>query len=193
MTSSPLPPSIKGAALRPLAAAVNALVDSGKLAVTELDAALGPDEVTMLESEIAAGLWYPVASFDQMGLLLCRQAGSADPAWIAGFCREHAESLLADGPYGSFVERRRRLGVRAGTALVKLSELLLSFGEWSYAGDPRHGFLLEVRDAAPMSELLQHAAGGFVTHIAAAMMERPIEVSSERPAPDRVLYRGRPA
>lgn len=195
MSSSPmsLPPSVKGAALVPLAAAVNELVEAGKLAVTELDAVLSPDEVALLENGIAPSLWYPVECFDHLLMLLSRQTGSSDPAWIARLGRESAPGLFEDGPYASFVEGSRSLGERAGVALVKLSQLLLSFGEWSYAGSAQRAFVLEVRDAEPMSEWLQHAAGGFIEYLAGEMAGRAIEVDSQRLAPDRVLYRGRPA
>jgi hypothetical protein len=50
---------------------------------------------------------------------------------------------------------------------------------------------VEVHDARALPETSLLSAAGFMAHLAERVLDRPVVVTSERPAPDRVTYRGR--
>jgi hypothetical protein len=186
-------PSIKGVVLRPLVARVNRLLDQGKLDHGEVERRLDDDDLALLDNEesIEATLWYPIVCQDRLLRLVRDCVGGGDDRVIVEFAQETAKELLESPSYAALVAGASKMGERAGVALVKISELVFSFSQWMYCGESLADFRVEVSGAEELPESSQLAAAGFMAHLAERVLGRPVAITSERPSPDRVVYRGR--
>ncbi|MGH0036836.1 MAG: hypothetical protein ACQGVK_17560 [Myxococcota bacterium] len=186
-------PSIKGVVLRPLVRHVNRLIDQGKLDFVEVESRLDDDDLALLENEesIEATLWYPVACQDRLLGLIRDCFGGGEDRVIVEFAREAAAELLESPSYAALVSGAAKMGERAGVALVKISELVFSFSQWSYHGESLADFRVEVDDAEALPETSQWAAAGFIGHLAERVLGRPVAITVERPSVGRVVYHGR--
>ena len=53
----------------------------------------------------------------------------------------------------------------------------------------RRAYLIEVTEAAALPEVARLAAEGFIGFVSARLSDAPLCVTSERPEPDRILFR----
>lgn len=186
-------PSVKGVVLRPLLSRVNRMLDQGKLDFAEAERRLTDDDWALLENEasVQSTLWYPIACQDRLLSVVRDCFGGGDDAVIVEFARETAAELLDTPTYAALVEGALRMGDRAGVGLVKISELVFSFSEWTYHGESLADFRVEVSNAGALPVTSQLAAAGFMAHLAERVLGRAVAITSRRPSPDRVEYRGR--
>jgi hypothetical protein len=65
---------------------------------------------------------------------------------------------------------------------------MFNFTAWSYRLDGDTS-IIEVTDAAELPEVSRWAVQGFLQYTVSRLRDTPVVVESERPAPDRVVYR----
>jgi hypothetical protein len=181
-------PAIKGLTLGPTCDRINALVTSGRISQGDLEAALLPEDLRFLEEGPAPTLWYPIASVARLNELLIRESGGDGPKLMRELGAGALASLRQGGGSRLFLDGIRKLGNRAGEALVQLARLLLNFGEWSYCqSSPQHA-VIEARQVQQLPETLRFAIEGLIQVIVPEILGMAVTVSSERPAPDQVLF-----
>ncbi|HBZ68766.1 MAG TPA: hypothetical protein DEP35_03050 [Deltaproteobacteria bacterium] len=181
-------PSIKGLTLGPTCDRVNALVEKGRMSQRDLEATLHPEDLRLLEEGPAPTLWYPIASVARLNELLIRESGGDGPKLMRELGAGALDSLLQGGGSRLFLEGIRKLGNRASDALVELARLLLNFGEWNYRQDSPQHAVIEARQVQPLPETLRFAIEGLIEVMIPEFLGMTVIVSSERPAPDRILF-----
>jgi len=181
-------PSIKGLTLGPTCDRVNALVESGRISRTDLEATLHPEDLRLLEQKPVPTLWYPIDSVARLNELLIRESGGDGLKLMRELGAGALELLLQGGGSRFFLDGIRKLGNHSGEALVQLARLLLNFGEWSYLEpSPQHA-VIEAREVKALPESLRFAIEGLIQVLVPKFLGISVIVSSERPAPDRILF-----
>jgi hypothetical protein len=86
------------------------------------------------------------------------------------------------------------LDAKAGRRLVTLGSAFYNFMQWEYvAGEDASQFTIHVTDAAAWCEELRFISEGFMEVVASRSSQREFRITSERVAPDHVVFRGRSA
>ena len=75
-------PSIRGATLRGVCDAVRLLRDEQRISQPELERALTPDDLALLDDEISDAAWYAIGSYDRLLTLLARREGADQPEYL---------------------------------------------------------------------------------------------------------------
>lgn len=191
-------PCIKGIALISVVDDVRRLRDESRISEGLLHARLEPLELHWLEEKIQAALWYPIAGYERLTRLLLEVEGHGDPDYVVRRGAAAAARLFEAGIYiqlqhGEQRGAEARTGGRAfderdGKLMTTLSGSMFNFTRWSYRleGDE---VVIEVGDAAAFPEVSRLAAQGLIGYIASRVRDHEIEVRSDRPAPDRVVFR----
>jgi hypothetical protein len=170
---------------------VNALVASGRLSQSDLETALHPEELQLLEQGPAPTLWYPLDSVARLNELLIRESGGDGPKVMRELGAGALELLLHGSGSRVFLDGVRKLGNHSGEKLVQLARLLLNFGEWNYRQlSPQHA-VIEASQVKPLPETLRFAIEGLIEVMAPKFLGKTVIVSSERPAPDRIFFNSR--
>jgi hypothetical protein len=191
-------PSIKGSALSSVVEDVNRLRAEGAIADETLEKALAPEDVAILAQEVQTALWYPIESYRRLTELLLGTEGRGDPAYVIQRGERAGERLFDAGIYVQLQhgEEKARASRRGGSAfherdgrlMVSLSGAMFNFTAWEYRLDG-DAAIIEVKDAADFPEVSRWAVQGFLQYTVSRLREMPVVVESERPAPDRVVYR----
>ena len=181
-------PSLKGATV---AYAVKRLLvhrETGKLTDDLLDSHLEPDDREILENRVAPTLWYPLENYDRLVLLLREIEGGAGDEWWIQYGEESAGEILTYAPIQLMLKGARRFGPRAGSVLVKMSQLYFNFTRWQFEGDSLESFHVEVHEAEGMSEICRLIILGFLRYLARDFVGHDVEIVSSRPTEDLILY-----
>ena len=74
--------------------------------------------------------------------------------------------------------------------MTSLAGAIFNVSRWRYRGHPedRNVNRIEVTGAAELPEVSRFAAQGFIEYMASRMTGVTVLVSSERPAPDRIVF-----
>lgn len=189
----PLEPSVKGIVVQLAVDAVNQLLAQGKLSREALEARLEADDLNILDQKVLPGLWYGLASFDRL-LDVATADGRAHggPEAVAELGRRSAPQLLDSEHYGALVDAARGAGKLAGPRLLRLAPLLVNFGRWSFKPDGKSASV-EVSEATGFPEILRYLAQGLIAYLSERVGGRPVQVASQRPAPDRIVFAIDPA
>jgi hypothetical protein len=182
--------SIKGIAFQFVWNGLDDLRREGKLDRAELEARLPAEDLELLDQEVVSGLWYPITSFRRLLAFALEKEGRPPSNWPQrGY--EVAEILLANKTYKDFLAAAVQRGDRSGFTLTQLGTLLLNFSKWSFEEEPADGsmFHVVVDEAAELPDELIGLAEGFIAFLSLRVLGRPVEVSSERVGPDRVVFR----
>lgn len=189
---------IKGTAIAQVVADVRRLRDAGRIGPEELEEHLEKADRDLLDTEIQPALWYDNAVHARLTDLLRRVEGGGRDAYVVARGAETADRLLESGLY-------QQLRLAAGAAatddpaalrrsirlLLSISGAMYDFGSWRLrrAEEDSSELCIDVEDAGPLTEMNRLTAEGFIGRIATRLQSRPPRVTSERVAPDRVVYR----
>ena len=191
-------PSIKGSALSSVVDDVRTLRDAGQLSAEQLETALEPEDLALLDAKIQAALWYPIECYRRLTELLFEVQGRGDPRYLAdrGACA--AERLWEAGLYVQLQhgEEKAEAARRSGGALSErdarlmttLAGAIFNFTKWRYLTEGDRA-LIEVTEAAALPDVSVHAAAGFLEYVVSRLRKRDTEIDATRPSPDRVEFR----
>jgi hypothetical protein len=198
-------PSIKGSAFQSVIDDLQALVAAGRLSRDALEARLAVTDLQLLDSKVAAGLWYPLDTYARLSELLLEVEGRGDRAYLVRRGARAAERLFAAGLYLQ-LQRGEELGAekrnrnegwtaREGNLMASLAGAIFSVSRWRFEVDPLDPRVqrIQVSEAAALPEVSRLAAQGFVEYTATRLTGAPIAVTSERPTRDRIVFTLRPA
>lgn len=195
-------PCIKGSVFAGVVENAVKLVARGEITREELERRLEPDDVALLDQEIAVSGWYDIRSYDRLNALLLELEGGGEVKYYREQGRATARRLLEAGLYGQ-LEYLQRAAVARETSpqaryeafgrdlrlLTSLSGSILNFSHWKARPDPEREFhyLIEVTDAADMPDSLCWRSDGFVNEMA-TMHGQPDLWAWERPHRDLVVF-----
>ena len=193
-------PSIKGSAFESVVHDLTRLIQTGKIAREAVEARLEAEDLLVLEDKVLPGLWYPLASYRRMSELLWELEGNRDPAYLMARGARSAERLFEAGLYQQ-MQRGEELGAAKrergeawsefdGNLMTSLASTIFNVSRWRYRRHPEDVNVnrIEVTGARELPEVSRWAAQGFIEYMASRMTGVTVLVTSERPAPDRIVY-----
>jgi len=184
-------PCIKGLVLQPAVRRLEHQIELGKIGEPDLDAQLDAEDRWILEQRVAPTLWYPITSYERIvELVRAAEGGVGDAYWVR-FGRENGEDVLESKAVSVFLRSARGFGPRAGIALIKLSQIFFNFAEWSFEGKTLESFTIDVRKATAMPDSVRLGTLGFIIHLVCKFVGDEIDIVSERPSRDHVIFRTR--
>lgn len=197
-------PSIKGSAFQSLVEDVQRLVKEGRVAREELEVRLDAADLPYAEEKVLPALWYPIETYRRFTELLMEIEGGGRPEYVVRRGARAAERLFALGIYQQLrrgeqlAEEIRSSGStwtqQDGALMASLAGAMFNFTSWRFVADPegRGAHRIEVSDAAALPEVARFAAQGFIEYTSTRLARAHVRVTSERPAPDRVVFQLRP-
>jgi hypothetical protein len=193
-------PSIKGSAFQTVVRDVLRLLESGKLPRKVAEARLAAEDLRLLEDKILPGVWYPLTSHERLTELLWEFEGGRDPKYLTARGARAAERLFDAGLYQQ-MQRGEELGAAKrergepwsefdGNLMTSLAAAIFNVSRWRYRRHPEDVLVsrIEVTGARELPEVARWAAQGFVEYMATRMTGVPVQVTSERPVPDRIVF-----
>ena len=185
-------PSVKGVLVRSALERIQSYLASGRLSREQLELRLEREDLALFEKDLVVnGLWYPVARYERL-LDVIYQVEGRRPEALIEFGRSAAESLLGASAFSGIYQATTRRGSHesGGPLLMKLAELMLNFTRWSYVGVSTDEFRVKVSEASDLHEHVRYTAQGLIEHFGSRLFETPLHMTSERPARDRIVFRG---
>jgi hypothetical protein len=186
-------PSVKGVLMQHAVEHLRSELASGRLSREQLTLRLEQEDLALFEKDaIVAGLWYPSACYERMLDLIYEQGGRRSEA-LVDFGRRCAEHLLASSAFTAMFDTIARRSGHESVAplLLRLSEVVINFTRWKYLGPRIDDFAVEVSEAADYHEHARHTVQGMIEAFGSRLFGRQLEVTSERPSRDRILFRSK--
>jgi hypothetical protein len=189
----PAVPSIKATGFQSAADDLDRLVREGRLTRAELEEQLEPEDLPFLGKQLAASSWVPIATYTRALEVLIALEGGRDVAqYLRSRGKRAAERLHKMGLYGQFDATIETWGDRVGTITATMGAVLYNFSRWTVDSDVENrSFRTTVDDARDYPDHLCAITEGFIQYLAERLLPgMKVEVTSERVAPDRVVFRG---
>jgi len=184
-------PCIKGIAFQAVVDDVRRLVSTGEISQEALASALEPSEIAYLDEPVIPTIWYPIGALARYMDLLWRTEGGSRKEFLVQRGSAAAERIFESGIYAKLMATAEGWGGgQVATALINLSTSFYNFMHWRFVGDfDDDEFAVEVSDAEDYPDELRITTEGFMEYLYSRSSKRDLAVTSERPAPDRVIYR----
>jgi hypothetical protein len=192
----PVAGGVKGTAIASVIEDVQRLVADGRLTRDELEARLERDDLALLEEKLLPSSWYSLESYGRLSKLLFEVEGRGSIGYLVERGRRAAERLRAAGLYAQLAVDRERWGERVGQMMMPLGPSIYRDTIWRFEQTRVAGavyFTIEVDVPAHFPDLCRFQTQGFIEHAARHAAGESVDVSSERAAPTRLVFRGRPA
>lgn len=193
-------PSIKGTAFQSVVEDLRRLCETGRLSADGLEARLEAEDLRLLDEKVLPGLWYPLTSYGRLTELLMEVEGGGRTSYVVARGARAAERLFAAGLYHQLArgdeisEKKRATNERwsehEANLMTSLAGAIFSVSRWRFVGDPdgTGTSRIEVSEAAALPEVSRWAAQGFVEYTTSRLSGLRTRVTSERPAPDRIVF-----
>jgi hypothetical protein len=193
-------PSIKGSAFEMVVRDVVRLLESGKLPREVAEVRLEAEDLRLLEDKVLPSAWYPLASHERLSELLWEFEGERDPKYLIARGARAAERLFEAGLFQQ-MQRGEELGAAKrergepwsefdGNLMTSLAGAIFNVSRWAYRRHPDDVYVsrIEVTGAHDLPDVARWAAQGFVEYVATRSTGAPVQVTSERPVPDRIVF-----
>jgi hypothetical protein len=184
---------VKGTAIASVIDDVKRLVAEGRIASEALEAQLEATDLEILEQKTLPSLWYPLETYGRLTALLLEVEGGGNTDYLVERGRRAAERLRTTGLYAQLAVDRARWGERIAQMMIPLGPTLFRDTVWrvgAVAGGDS-SFEIEVDVQASYPDLCRYQTQGFIEYAGSLASGQPIEVTSERVAPRRMVFRGR--
>ena len=187
------PPSIKATAFQPAADDLNRLIESGKVSREEVEARLRSEDLRYLDKQLAATTWVPIDGYRRVVEILIEvEAGGSSPeVYLHNRGVRAAQRLHKAGLYRQFEASSETWGNRVGKIAVTMAAVLYNFTKWSFEiGTERGVFTINVDEASEFPDVARYTAQGYIEYTSRTVSGGNERVTSERPSPARVVFRG---
>jgi hypothetical protein len=187
----------KGSIVIGLVMSLRRLRRAGRIQNEQLSARLSAVALDLLGQKIEIGRWYPMAAFAELVDFEWEVAGARDPEYARQSGAKSAEFLLQSGRYQQLDFAKRTARAESREALVRRTKLIITitatcynFLEVKVGIDATRPNELQItyHNAAEFNEALRYSTEGFMNGVN-AMQGSPRRWTSERAAPDRVVFR----
>lgn len=183
-------PSIKGYAFLPIVRQVRTLIETGVIKDIDAQHRLSDEAMQALETDPGPTLWYPILIHDELLRLLRDVEGGGNDRFLRQHGFDGAADILQARSVSLILTGARALPRRTGFALVRMAQLVLNFGEWSFDGPGLHDFTIQAADIAPLPDSVRTHTEGFISQVATRVVNRKVDCRSTRPTADVILFRG---
>lgn len=186
-------PSIKGTAYGSVHDDLAALVAAGRISRDELETRLSVDDLRYFDAKVLAGNWYPIKSYRALLAVVTDKEsnGKAEEYLIARGWRAAAR-LKEAGIYRQLDPGDgggKTWGARVASIIGSISKLMYNFTSWHVEpGEDATCFHAVVEDATEFVDECRYTAQGFVAYAATMIAGAPVQVTSARSGPDRIVY-----
>jgi hypothetical protein len=197
-------PAIKGSAFQSVVEDVQRLLHEGHLSRDALEVRLDRADLPFLEEKVLPAFWYPIETYRRLSELLMEVEGGGRPEYVVRRGARAAERLFTLGIYQQLrrgekiAEEIRSSGStwtqQDGAIMASLAGAIFNFTSWRFVADAeqRGAHRIEVSDAAALPEVARFAAQGFIEYVSTRLAQAHVRVTSERPSPERIVFRLRP-
>jgi hypothetical protein len=188
-------PALKGFVIQSLWEDLHGLMREGALARETAELRLSARDLDLLDGKIEPALWYPNETYVRYAQLLAEVAGVTDAeSYWTERGRKAVERLLS-GPstVQKMVAGAKSFGNEAGRALMRLPELVLNYGEWSFERMGPSHWVVSVCAAEALPDSLRFSFQGAGERIAQLLSGSQTRVTSSRARLDTVRFEGRTA
>lgn len=185
-----MPPSIKGYAVLPIVQQIRAFVDGGSMKLDEVEQRLSDDALALLDTEPGPTLWYPISLHDEYLTLLQDFEGGRNPNFLHEHGFDSAGEILSAPSISLILSGARALRLNTGPALVRMAQLMLNFGKWSFEGPGMHDFEIDAREVGPLPNSVRWHTEGFISQVATRIVGESVGCQSTRPTRDHIKFRG---
>ena len=183
-------PCIKGTAFDSVLQDVRGLLEDGRLTRGVLGVRLSAEDLALLDAKIAPSSWYPIGCYAWLLEALCDAEAAGQPeAYLFRRGTIAAERLHAAGIYPQLDASGEKLGLRVLPLVISIAGSIYNFMHWQVEIDPAgDAFQVSLDGATAYPNVARFAAEGFLACTTERIIGRKVEVWSERPAPDRVIF-----
>ena len=184
-------PSVKGIMFSSAVDRVRHLIDTGQVDQDNVVKALEPQDLEYLKDPIMPTLWYPIGVCSRYLELLWEIDGKRHPGYLAQRGATAAERIFSEGIYAKVMKTAENWGGnQIARALIDLAAQFYNFMRWELVGNFHDDeYAVEVHDAAEWPDMLRSAGEAFIEVLHSRARNRPLSVTSERPTPDRVIFK----
>lgn len=188
-------PSIKGMAMQSAVVDVARLIETKRISPEELEVRLAPADLRLLDDKLNPAAWYPIESYRRfVRVLVDKEAQGRVEEYLVQRGWRAAERIKNSGLYGQLEASRETWGTRVGRIVVSIASVLYNFTRWSIElVEDDKPYRVIVDDARDFVDECRYTAQGFVAYASTVVGNGPVDVTSSRPAPDRVVYEVRRA
>jgi hypothetical protein len=188
-------PSIKGMAMQSAVVDVARLLEAKRVTPEELEVRLTAADLQLLDDKLNPAAWYPIESYRRfVRLLVDKEAHGRVEEYLMQRGWRAAERIKNTGLYGQLEASRETWGARVGRIVVSIASVLYNFTRWSIElVEEDKPYRVIVDDARAFVDECRYTAQGFVAYASTLVGGGPVDVTSSRPTPDRVVYEVRRA
>jgi hypothetical protein len=179
-------PAIKGSAFGAVVTDLNSAIEQGRISRDEVEARLEPDDIPVLDSKAVVSSWYSIETYRRITEVLVDVEAGGRPEYLIERGARAAERLFAAGVY-----QGKQWSQRDGDIMATLAGAIFNFSRWRFevVDATRRIYLIEVTEASALPEVARLAAEGFIGYVSTRLSDAPARITSERPDPDRILFR----
>jgi hypothetical protein len=190
-------PAVKGNLVLGAVVAARRHRDQGRISVEALEARLSAETLHLIDQKIAIASWYPIQAFTELIDLNWELGGRRDPEFMRKEGVRSADRLFVSGIYQqlNFAESAAKVTsrdelLRQSRLITSITASLYNFLETSVGVDGERTNVLRIvyANASLFCEALRFSTEGFMNHIN-ERQKSARRWTSERPAPDRVVFR----
>lgn len=183
-------PSVKGVLLDVALKQVEGYLDAGEIRENDLADALGAEFGDLTPGvNLLISSWYPAELYDRLLTLMMTHAGGGKVEYLAGLGREAAMSIVATGIYG-------QLGIEGDASratvrkILSLAQAMYNFTTWEVGEVAEDGdaFQIVISRARDYPDSFRWRNVGFIEAVVEQVTGRRWQVTSERAAPDRIVF-----
>jgi hypothetical protein len=180
-------PSIRGALLKQSIDWLGSLVVAQRTSPQALGVRLHAEDFALFTHRIEGDAWYPVDSAARIDEALVRAHGGTTARVMLELGARRARSALAGRPGAP--ERGAADRAEIDPSVLFTLAPPLNFGRWRAWGRSLRRFTLQLDDAEPLPETTRYNLQGYLERTVGELLSELVEVTSERPRPDQVVFR----
>jgi len=186
-------PSIKATGFQSAADDLNKLIEARRISREEVEARLRKEDFRYLDKQLAATTWIPIDVYKRVvEILIELEAGATTPeVYLHNRGVRAAQRLHKAGIYRQFEASSETWGNRVGKIATTMATVLYNFTKWSFEMSGERGrFTITVDEAADFPDVARYTAQGYIEYTSKTVAGGNVRVTSDRPIPSRVVYRG---
>ena len=188
-------PSIKATGFQSAADDLNKLIEAERISREEVEARLRKEDFRFLDKQLAATTWVPIDVYKRVvEILIELEAGASSPElYLHNRGVRAAQRLHKAGIYRQFEASSETWGNRVGKIATTMATVLYNFTKWSFEMGEHGRFSITVDEATDFPDVARYTAQGYIEYTSKAVAGGNVRVTSDRPLPSRVVYRGQRA
>jgi hypothetical protein len=185
-------PSIKGVALQLAVDGLRRVMEAQKISMDQVNARMNPEDAWVLDNGIMPGLWYPIDLCGRVVELSIALENKGGPNYLRHVGTRIAKMFFSNEIYERFATAAEKRREGAGKIMITVPSVVLNFSEWSFVQDEAKPktFFIEANQAKAFPDVLRYLSEGFIQYVAERVVNGPVRVRSDRPAPDQIVFQG---